>query len=144
MIIWIIASWCLLLSPEAERTGNLFIQVSNIQEAQGTVWVGIYDSQGAFLHKEQAILKHEPIRQTGQLLVQIDDLPYGTYAVALFHDQNNNGELDLNWLGAPIEPFAFSAPLASNWRLPKFAEVAFPFRHSGQQLQMQLMRWEAW
>lgn len=36
------------------------------------------------------------------------DVKAGRYAVALWHDVNNNGKVDSNWLGIPTEPVAAS------------------------------------
>lgn len=35
-------------------------------------------------------------------------IPFGIYAVAMFHDMNNNGELDKKAIGIPLEPYGFS------------------------------------
>lgn len=35
-------------------------------------------------------------------------LPYGAYAVVLFHDVNGNGDLDHNFFRLPAEPLGFS------------------------------------
>jgi len=47
------------------------------------------------------------------------------YALGLFHDVNDNGEFDLNWLGLPSEPWAFSGTPKTRLRLPYFNEVSF-------------------
>ena len=36
------------------------------------------------------------------------DIPFGIYAVAIYHDINSNGKLDRNSLGIPTEGYAFS------------------------------------
>lgn len=36
------------------------------------------------------------------------DLPAGEYLFSFYHDINNNGKLDTNFLGIPKEPFGFS------------------------------------
>lgn len=38
----------------------------------------------------------------------VNDLPYGEYAIAVYHDKNKNGELDSNLLGIPKEDYGFS------------------------------------
>ncbi|MEA2027999.1 MAG: DUF2141 domain-containing protein, partial [Campylobacterota bacterium] len=42
------------------------------------------------------------------LKYQFKNIPKGHYAIALFHDQNGNGELDYNIFGIPTEGYAFS------------------------------------
>ncbi len=122
------------------RQGQLKLEVENIQQPEGIIWVGIYQ-QDNYLVKEQAIIKGVNVTQTGKLEVVIDSLPYATYAIALFHDINENGELDRNFLGIPSEPYAFSAPPRSKWRLPRFDEIAFHFNRPIDQMKARLQHW---
>lgn len=121
--------------------GELVIELDNIKEAKGTIWVGIYDSQENYLVKEKAIVQGFKVERTGSARFPFYDMPYGAYAVALFHDINDNGELDRNFFGIPTEPFAFSRPPRSKWRLPSFGEVSFQFRYNSQRLRVSLRNW---
>lgn len=47
----------------------------------------------------------------------------GPYAIAVFHDQNNNGRLD-TFLGIPREGFGFSRNASPFARAPHFSECA--------------------
>ena len=38
----------------------------------------------------------------------IKGLPPGTYAIAVYHDENGNGDFDLTWAGLPAEGLGFS------------------------------------
>ncbi len=128
-------------TPHVSNNGTLSIEINNIQSSQGMVWVGIYASEQTFLVKEKAIVEGFVIREEGQLIVDIPDLKFGEYAVAVFHDENNNGVMDRNLLGIPSEPFAFSKPPKSKWRLPKFEEVRFSFAHPDQKVSTHLKKW---
>lgn len=123
------------------RSGTLVVEVSNVEEPAGMVWVGLYDAPDHFLDKEKALLKGVRIQARGTLSVSLRELPFGRYAVAVFHDRNNNGVLDQNFLGIPKEPFAFSRPTPSRWRLPRFEEVAFTFGEEKQVLHTALKPW---
>jgi len=59
------------------------------------------------------------------VMMHITDLPAGEYALAIFHDENNNGKLDTNWLGIPKEKVAFSKAKMKTFGPPKFKECAF-------------------
>lgn len=128
-----------LLPPGGE--GRLIIEIDRVERAQGTIWVGIYNSESTYLIKEKAIIKEVPVFRKGSAIVEVDNLPYGTYAVALFHDLNDNDTLDQNFFGIPTEPYAFSRPPSSKWRLPYFREVAFPFRSRSKKLRTSLRNW---
>ena len=41
-------------------------------------------------------------------ICQFNDIPPGTYAIAVFHDENANGKLDKNFLGIPCEGYGAS------------------------------------
>jgi len=132
----------LAASPEpCGENGQLVIELGNIKEAKGTIWVGIYDSPENYLVKEKAIVQGFKVEKAGATRLSIRDLPYGAYAVALFHDINDNGELDRNFFGIPTEPFAFSQPPRNKWRLPDFEEVSFQFRYNYQRLCVSLRNW---
>jgi len=123
------------------ETGKLVITVDNINKTKGTIWIGLYNSADNYLIKEKSILKKIEVKQKGSSQLVVDNLPFGTYAVALFHDINANGEMDKNLLGIPSEPYAFSKKPKSKWRIPKFDEVKFHFSKDRQQLKTKLKKW---
>ena len=125
----------------ANTQGNLIIELDNIKKAQGIIWIGIYDSADNYMIKDRAIVEGFDVTQTGSLQMSIPKLSYGTYAIAIFHDINGNGELDRNVIGIPSEPYAFSKKPKSKWRLPKFHEVKFDFTQSDQKLKAKLSKW---
>ncbi len=132
------------LNTPADPSPNaceLVLVIDNIDHRGGTIWVGVYDSPESFLVKEKARLAGVEVRATGSVTIAFSDLPHGTYAVALFHDQNNNGKLDQNLLGIPTEPYAFSGDLNSRWRLPRFDEVGFRLESGHRLIRCPLHRW---
>ncbi|MCP9236920.1 DUF2141 domain-containing protein [Lewinella sp. JB7] len=104
------------------------LNVDNVREAAGTLWVGIYESEDDFLDRDKARLVSHRVTATGCEHVRIEGLvPGKAYAIAVFHDLNDNGELDTNFLGLPAEPWALSRPLRSWFRRPRFAEMSFVY-----------------
>lgn len=51
-------------------------------------------------------------------------LPSGRYAVIVFHDENDNGLLDTDFLGIPTEGYGFSNNAMGVFGPPSFAAVA--------------------
>jgi len=132
---------CLVLAPAAVSE-TLYVEVENIEVADGWIWIGVYDSPQAFLNKEKAVVvKGYEVSKTGRMRLQVPDLPFGKYALALFHDVNGNGLMDQNFLGIPTEPYAFSRKPRSRWRVPRFDEVQFSFWQKQQALGLRLERW---
>ena len=95
----------LMMAPSAFAS-DLTVNVEGIEKAQGTIMLGLfdqatYDESGSI---EGANLKVEGDRVT----VTFEGLAPGEYAVKLFHDVNDDGEMNTNPFGMPTEPFAFS------------------------------------
>lgn len=124
-----------------DNQGKLLIEVSNIKTAKGTIWAGVYDNPNHLFDQDKAIVKGKSVSRTGRIYLTINQLSYGDYVVALFHDINGNGKLDQNALGVPTEPYAFSKAPKTKWRLPKFDEIKFYFRKNNQVLRTPLQRW---
>jgi uncharacterized protein (DUF2141 family) len=52
-------------------------------------------------------------------------LPYGEYAVKVFHDENNNNELDTMMFGIPSEDYGFSNDARGSVGPPEYSQAAF-------------------
>ena len=138
----IIAIFTFFLAPTSyEQEGNLIIEIENIKSREGFIWIGIYDSEQNYLIKEKGLIEGYRVDQIGRMSFNIDSLAFGNYAIALFHDENGNGEMDRNFIGIPSEPYAFSKKAKTKWRLPRFKEIAFEFKNNDQKIRTKLEKW---
>ncbi|MEM9835853.1 MAG: DUF2141 domain-containing protein [Bacteroidota bacterium] len=123
-------------------TGLLELTVVNVKGDQGRIWVGIYESEADFLDREKARLIEMKVDKAGKMVIPIQELQFGEdYALAIFHDVNDNGELDTNFLGLPKEPWAFSGEPKTRLRLPQFKEVNFTFDQRSAKQVVRLRKW---
>ncbi len=128
--------------PPDTVMGTLRFSVENIKFAGGTIWVGVYTSEDDFLDREKARLVAVKISAKGDCYIEIPDMIVGQeYALGLFHDKNDNGDFDTNFLGLPSEPWAFSGTLKSRFRLPRFKEVSFYFQEDAPDPMLRLRTW---
>ncbi|MEO7082183.1 MAG: DUF2141 domain-containing protein [Flavobacteriales bacterium] len=56
----------------------------------------------------------------------------GTYAIKVFHDVNENGELDTSWIGWPQEPYGFSNDAPVNTGPPPFKLASIQVKEGNQ------------
>ena len=110
--------------------GVLEIKITNIENGSGTIYIAVLDSAEGWLKSDS---ESKPFRDatqtvssTDDLLVSIEGLPPGKYAISLFHDLDGDAEMDTNFVGFPKEPFGFSAPMGK-FGPPKFDEAAIEF-----------------
>ena len=106
------------------NTASLRVSVSQISQLKGSVKWALYDNENAYEKRTPAV-KSGSIPVTGDSLSwDVTGLTPGPYALAIYHDVNNNGVLDLNFLGVPKEPYAFSGTSSSKWLPPSFDKAA--------------------
>ncbi len=53
------------------------------------------------------------------------DVPPGTYALAVIHDENMDGKLGTNFLGVPTEGYGFSSGATASMSAPSFEAASF-------------------
>ena len=126
----------------APPSTTLTVSVTNVEYAAGRIWVGIYEGAHDFLDREKARLVYVDVGQGGVATIDLPEMIVGKeYALAVFHDINNNGDMDRNWVGLPSEPWAFSGEPKSRLRLPRFDEVSFRVQATTPLPSMRLRMW---
>ena len=106
---------------------ELTVEVQLGRQAGGSVKVALCPSEEAFsTDKGCRLLQTKAQGEVVRLLAK--DLPEGTYAIKAFHDVNDNGVLDTNWMGIPKEPYGFSNDAMGTMGPPKFDQASFVVR----------------
>ncbi len=124
----LLTACCLLLLAAGARpqTGSLCIRVTGVEPQDGAVLFSLYDRAEDFPDEDRAIYREGrvyPVRGS-EVLYCFDRLPYGTYAVAVMHDEDGDGEMDYNWIGYPVEQYGFSNNPAIRFSAPSFRQCA--------------------
>ena len=88
---------------------RLQISVSGMRTTKGNITITIYpdDAQHFLDGKYKVARQHLPVTLPVTHACFALDAP-GSYAVALFGDENGNGHFDTNFLGIPVEGYGFS------------------------------------
>jgi len=123
LLFIIISNTGLVTSPSSD-TGTLILEFNNVEYMTGEIEVAIFDGRESFLQENQSIIKKRKSVEGTKSYIEFCDLPYGTYAIACYHDVNVNYQLDVSFFGFPKEPFAFSGNFSKKARKPTFQEVA--------------------
>lgn len=110
----------------------LTINVTNLSTTEGTVMIQIMQGEAQFSGEETAIASMMQKATIGDMTFSTQ-LPAGEYAVRVMHDVNNNGSLDSNFVGMPIEPWAMSNNAKGNFGPPKWDEAKFELSGSVSQ-----------
>lgn len=116
----------LLTLPEKRISrNNLNIEITGIKNKQGQICLSLFNQHNGFPNNENSAVETSCIQVTDiQQTVTFRNLAVGNYAVAVFHDENNDGILNCNWLGIPTEGFGFSQNPPILKGIPKFKDSA--------------------
>lgn len=104
-------------------TTSLEVTVSGISSTKGVIRLALCPPQAGFPDcKDKAIRTASLPIENGQARAVFSGLDKGTYAIAIFHDANNNGKLD-TFAGIPKEGYGFSRNPPFRPRAPKWSEA---------------------
>ena len=116
----------------------LKVHVKNLHQTKGDLYFAIYKEEKGFRNPEKAYLrKVVPIKDKNPI-VGFENLPSGSYAIAIFQDLNGNGKIDLNWAGIPTEPYGFSNNPKIMFGPPSFSETALSLSGTGKEIEVLL------
>ncbi|WP_083195918.1 DUF2141 domain-containing protein [Flavobacterium piscis] len=111
---------CSLMSAQNVK---LTVSVSGLKNNEGTVKVGLYNSDGTFLKTTYKSVASKI--KDNKAMVTFENLPAGEYAISAYHDENNNGKLDKNMMGIPSEDYAASNNAKGFMGPPAYKDAKF-------------------
>ena len=121
--------------PVDGESAQLHVLVKGIRDEGGVMRLALYNKAQEFTDGAQyrsLTLDIPSVKSDG---ARFKELPAGYYAIALYHDKNDNGELDTNIFGIPEESYGFSRNAEPLFSSPSFKEAAFRLR-AGQNLRL--------
>src|SRR5262249_1655906 len=132
----------LATGASTQSPGKLSVTVAGVRNDNGSVRCGLYSSADAF---------PEPCRErgretrgvaapikNGQATCVFSGIPAGTYAVAVFHAERNETQMETGLFGKPKQGYGFSNNPSSTFGPPSFASAAFAYKGGAFDLPVQL------
>jgi uncharacterized protein (DUF2141 family) len=108
---------------------GIHVKVLNIKNSKGNVACALFESPVGFPRKYLHYATNIMVIKIREAEARFDfiDIPPGTYALVVVHDENMNGKLDTNWLGAPKEGYGFSNDIKAFLSAPSFSAATFHY-----------------
>ena len=97
------------------------VKVSSVVGGRGKVNVAVCDKE-RFL--KDCVYSSSVPAQATDVVVTIQNVPKGTWAVLAYQDENQNDKLDRNLIGIPSENYGFSRDARGKFGPPDFSEAA--------------------
>ena len=107
-IILFISTLIILTTGYGQETYNVDVVIKNIDNSQGTIYLGLYNNPQSFKSKTNAIDSVMVTPKKDSIKIMLENVVGGEYAIAIFQDINKNGKLDTGKLKIPEEPVGIS------------------------------------
>lgn len=131
-ILFLLLTAFFLFGQRAEDVPHfqLTVKVENISNDEGVISIALCDSKQNY---DQGDLPYKGLRgeiKNGLCMILFENIPAGEYAVKLFHDENNNHKLDMNFMGIPSEDYGFSNNASGTFGPASWEDAVFEVKEN--------------
>jgi len=117
------------------NVGRVTVELTGIEKTEGQIAFMLFDQEDGFPSEPAKALKMGIVKEySDKTTFTFDDVPYGTYALAVFHDENSDGEIERNFMGMPKEPVGASNLFKMG--RPNFKKCSFKLKEGEKKLSM--------
>jgi len=109
-----------------EAAGQIAFEIRGARSDNGHVHVSLFAKPDGFPSKRQKAIHTEIIPIVDGVSVgSFEDVEYGKYAISVFHDENDDNELETNFFGMPKEGVGTSNDPKPRLGPPRWTDAAF-------------------
>lgn len=118
----------------AQDKGAITVTVVDIEKpGEGVLIFTLFDQSDGFPNeRDKGVYTGQLSSFEAQASYTFKEVPYGTYALSVHQDKNENGEVDANFIGIPKEPVGASN--MSKMGRPNFSKCAFSVEGAHQEM----------
>jgi uncharacterized protein (DUF2141 family) len=139
LVFAILGSLALSFPVQAKPNSQLTIEIDGLRNRQGQICLSLFTTSKGFPSNGTDAVQNQCVAITTMPpLVTFENLQPGSYAVAVVHDANSDGEVNRNALGIPVEGFGFSQNPVIRTGPPKFNDAVILVLGSSTNIQIQL------
>ncbi len=103
---------------------TLKVQVVGATPSKGQIVLSLFDSPNRHLKKPLVSLRQN-VNANGEATFQLSGLEDSQYSVSVFYDEDQDGELNTNFIGIPTELIGFSNNARGRFGPPSFDQTKF-------------------
>lgn len=107
------------------QAASITLNIKNLRNENGSIRIAIWDQATGFPGDYTTSLEQVSIAATKNATYTFENVKAARYAIAIFHDSNNDEDLNTNRLGIPKEGFGFSNNPRILFGAPKFRKCNF-------------------
>lgn len=109
----------------ADESTHVVLEVSGLRNDHGVLRAGLFDRASTFLQEGHEAATCVVAIRGGRASCDFGAVPEGAYAIAFFHDENDDHQFGRDWIGLPTEGFGFSNDAAPGLGPPSYESARF-------------------
>lgn len=118
--------------------GDLTVLVSGFNNDDGLMKITLNNSREDYeSHDRDYRREQRPVKNNAANLT-FNNVPYGVYAIKIYHDENGDNELNTNFLGMPTEEYGFSNNARGSFGPASWDDAKFYFNSAKDTLQIDI------
>lgn len=105
------------------KKGSITVEVLGFENNKGKARLLLFtpEAEKHFPSKqEKAMIKRILPIKDNKVVFDLQDLPYGDYAISVHHDENDDDKVNSNWIGIPKEGLGASNNAKGSFGPPSF------------------------
>jgi uncharacterized protein (DUF2141 family) len=111
------------------RAETVVVEMQGFRNDKGSALVSLFASKDGYPEQAQKAVRKVVVPiQKGSAKAVLKDVPPGTYAVAVMHDEDNDRKLKKGMFGIPKEGIGASNNARGHFGPPKFDDAKFELR----------------
>lgn len=137
LLILSLSMFVISLSAQ-EKKATITVELKNMK-VEGTVYLTLYNKdEGYPVDSTKAFAKNMKKVTAVTEKVVFKDIPFGTYAVSVWHDQNDNQKMEQSLIGIPKEGMGVSNDAKGKMGPPKFKDAKFVIDKENKEISITL------
>jgi uncharacterized protein (DUF2141 family) len=118
-------------TPSVKSVETLNVEVSGLRSEKGHLALQLF-KDGELVGEEMTAISGAAVH------LSFSGLSRGTYQIKYFHDENDNVELDTNFIGIPTEGYGFSNNAKGFMGPPDDEETFFQLEEGGKTVRLEI------
>lgn len=119
----------IFLMFSATKSSELSINIRGLESNVGKVLVLVFKDSDGFPEEDKKAYKILELSISNKSASgKISDIPSGTFAISVLHDEDGDGKMKKNGLGIPTEGFGFSNNPSILFGQPSFEKCSFSLK----------------
>lgn len=117
---------------------SLIVEATGARSREGHYAFAVFANREDFAARSNPVVTGRIAADADSVIWDAGPLPFGEYAIAVYHDANNNQQLDRHAFGYPLEAYGFSRDVRGKLGPPDFRDAAFKIDNESLRMRIQI------